>query len=41
MNILKELKEYYNESPGEFVGMFVYTTTTIIVTVMCIILVNL
>jgi len=41
MNILKEFKEYYNQSPGEFVGMIVYTTTVIITTVICIILVNL
>ena len=41
MNILKEIKDYYNESPGDVVNTIVYTTTTIIVTVMCIILINL
>jgi hypothetical protein len=41
MNILKELKEYYNESPREFVAMFVYTMVAAILTVMFIILASL
>jgi hypothetical protein len=41
MNILKEIKYYYNESPGDVVNTILYTTTIIITTLIFITIVNL